>query len=148
MAPAPQPTPRRFLTEPRPQTRAAIRPITAAFCRRSLARARNRSPKTLTIDLAAVGHGLAARTPERNARIRALDARADRLAAAAAGLTFTAIHPMARSGVRLVRRAAPPAAISDESVARIFHHIGLQLATSHRDGLDGLLVREQIGRAH
>ena len=63
-----------------------------------------------TVDVSAVGHGLAARAPEGDARVGALNAAANRLAAAAAGLAVAAVDPEARAGVGLVGGAALAAA--------------------------------------
>src|ERR1700757_5049345 len=78
----------------------------------------------LSVDIGAIGHGLAARAPESDARVVTLNAAADSLATAAAGLTGAAIHPQAGAWIGLVCRAPSAPPVSNDAVAGIFQNIG------------------------
>ena len=66
-------------------------------------------------------HRLASRAPEGDARVRALQAALDALAAAAAGFTVATIDPKARSRIGVVRGAAMQTAKGHNTVFRVFN---------------------------
>src|ERR1700722_4732422 len=134
----------RFSTGRRRRIPATIRRINGICCRRSLGWERTEFHsrfETLSVNIGPVGHELAFRAPEGDARIEGLQPLANRLSAFAATVAVPAVNPQARAWIGLMRRAtlAPP--VRDDRVARVFHHVGFHKATGcHNDQRDLLLA--------
>jgi hypothetical protein len=99
------------------------------------------------IDIRSVRHWLAERAPKRDARVCALNAAANRLAAAAARLARAAVDPQAGAGIGCMCGAPLLAAISDDQVAGVLEHVGAQQLFRGSDGCGGLAAGERTDRA-